>query len=167
VVSWLTVKPPAARSYADGLFSRPAVMRLYWCAPTAVKSPTAVGKSADRASRVTCPCASAISRATLMFGLRSIAIRSASASVSLGPEDAAGPAGACAAGSCREGIGATGACACCERTAQGNKTSNNKAHAAGINLLFTDSVMSIPPRPRSWLGPVHGSPDRPLERGTW
>ena len=43
--------------------------------------------------------------------------------------------------------------ACCERTAHGNKASNKNAHAAGINLFFPDSVMSIPPRPRSWFFP--------------
>ena len=69
-------------------------MRLFSCAPTAVRSPCTVGSSAERTSRVTCACASAISRATLMFGLCSIAMRSASVSVSLGPKGATGPVGA-------------------------------------------------------------------------
>jgi len=118
-----------------------------------VRAPSTVGSSAERSSRVTCACASAMSRATLMFGLRSIAMRSASASVSRGPEDAAGPAGACAAGSCREGICAFGICACCERIAHGKKTSNNDAHAADQSPLHRFSHV-YSSRSRFWLVPL-------------
>jgi len=52
-----------------GLFKAPAVIRLPDCASTPVISPVAVGQKLERASRVTCWEARAISRATEIWGL--------------------------------------------------------------------------------------------------
>src|SRR5580692_3874428 len=52
-----------------GLFSAPAVMRAPVLASAAVRSTVAVGQRFDRTSRVTCSDASAVRRATEIWGL--------------------------------------------------------------------------------------------------
>src|SRR5579862_7887653 len=91
-MSWLTDAPVAARSYRIGLFSAPAVSLVPGFASTAVRSMRAVGHRLDLTSRVTCCDASAVSRATEIWGL----FFSASPCASLTDRNLGAPGAACA-----------------------------------------------------------------------
>ena len=159
-------KPPAARLMKPkGLFEGAAVMRVFSCEVHGRKAATRRGQLAVLyLAWLSCACANAATACHMLRVRCWIAMRSASASVSLGRKGVTGPAGACAEGSGIEGIGAAGAGACCDRAAHGD-TANNKnmqVTARGKSALYVMLIKyRLPPgQPRSWLRPAHGSPGK-------